>query len=203
MRRLTTALTFILLIATACTAVVTPAPPSSDQAAAIATTEGQPQTLPPPSGQVVDPENLEYLGAFRLPGGEDRPETFAYGGNAMTFNPDGDPAGADDGFRGSLFVMGHDRIPYAEPPNGNQVAEVSIPAPVMAENVEELNTAEFLQDFHEVAPPQFASLEEIPRVGMQYTSRKHRTPHTLGSARRWTSPTRRAPGTSATRTCTA
>ena len=30
--------------------------------------------------------------------------SFAYGGNAMTFNPNGDPAGPRDGFPGSLFI---------------------------------------------------------------------------------------------------
>lgn len=171
MRRIPIALSFVLLLAAACTAGATVEPPNNDQPADIPTTESQPQSFPPPSGEVIDPGQLEYLGAFRLPGGEDRPETFAYGGNAMTFNPNGDPAGADDGFPGSLFVMGHDRIPYGELPNGDQVAEISIPAPVMAGDVEALNTAEFLQNFHEVAPPQFASLEEIPRVGMQYMDR--------------------------------
>jgi hypothetical protein len=101
-------------------------------------------------GELVQPGDFEYLGAFRLPGGEDRPQTFAYGGNAMTFNPAGDPAGAADGFPGSLFVMGHDRIPFGEVPDGNQVAEINIPAPVTSRNMEDLNTAGFLQDFYNV-----------------------------------------------------
>ena len=102
------------------------------------------------------------------PGDEERPKTFAYGGNAMTFNPDGDPSGARDGFPGSLFVMGHNRIAYGDVPDGNQVAEISIPAPVNAADMEALNTAEFLQDFQNVLAGYFTDLEEIPRVGMTY-----------------------------------
>ncbi|MBN1992497.1 MAG: right-handed parallel beta-helix repeat-containing protein, partial [Anaerolineae bacterium] len=50
---------------------------------------------PPADGALVQPADLVYRGAFRLPGGDTPPQTFAYGGNAMTFNPD----------NGSLFVM--------------------------------------------------------------------------------------------------
>lgn len=117
---------------------------------------------------LVTADDLQYLGAFRLPGGEDRPETFAYGGNAMTFNPAGDPGGAADGFAGSLFITGHERMAYGELPDGNQVAEVDIPAPVRAGSVSGLNQARFLQPFHDVAAGWFAGLDEIPRVGMQY-----------------------------------
>ena len=122
-------------------------PQSEPEAGATSPTESQPSQIPIPSGEVVNPADLEYIGAFRLPGGEDRPQTFAYGGNAMTFNPDGDPGGAQDGFPGSLFIMGHDRIPYGEVPDGNQVAEIAIPVPVISRNMEDLNTAEFLQEF--------------------------------------------------------
>jgi hypothetical protein len=120
------------------------------------------------SAQQVHPEDLQYLGAFRLPGGDVRPETFAYGGNAMTFNPGGDPSGPDDGFPGSLFVTGHDRLAYGELPDGSQVAEISIPVPVQSGNLDELDQAEFLQGFQDVAGGFFTELEEIPRIGMQY-----------------------------------
>jgi hypothetical protein len=121
------------------------------------------ESIPPvqTSGNVVSPDDFEYLGAFRLPGGEDRPQTFAYGGNAMTYNPDGN----------SLFIMGHDRMPYGDLPNGNQVAEVSIPEPVISKNIEDLNTAEFIQNFANVAEGQFAEYDEIPKTGMQYLNR--------------------------------
>jgi len=116
----------------------------------------------------VQPGDLQYLGAFRLPGGDVRPETFAYGGNAMTWNPAGDPTGPADGFPGSLFITGHDRMPYGELPDGSQVAEISIPVPVVADDLAELNQAQFLQAFHNVAAGFFTELEEIPRIGMQY-----------------------------------
>lgn len=134
------------------------------------------QSNPPPSGDVINPDALEYLGAFRLPGGDDPPRTFAYGGNAMTFNPDGDPAGAADGYPGSLFVMGHDRIAYGGVPDGNQVAEINIPAPVVSRNIEDLNTAEFIQDFADVTRGYFTDLEEIPKVGLQYLNRPETGP---------------------------
>jgi len=123
---------------------------------------------PPPSGNVILPADLEYLGAFRLPGGYERPETFMYGGNAMTFNPDGDQTGDADGFPGSLFIMGHDRIAYGELPDGNQVAEVTIPSPVKSRNLQDLPTAEFLQDFENVAEGFFEGMDEIPKTGMLY-----------------------------------
>ena len=126
------------------------------------------QPLAQVSGDVVDPQSFEYLGAFRLPGGEDPPLTFAYGGQRHDLHPDGDAGGGTDGFPGSLFVMGHDRIAYGGLPDGGQVAEVSIPQPVISENIEDLNTAEFLQDFQDVFAGYFTNLEEIPRVGMVY-----------------------------------
>ncbi len=121
----------------------------------------------PPSGNVINPAQLQYLGAFRLPGGLDPPKTFAYGGNAMTFNPDGDPANPDT-HSGSLFIMGHDRVAYGGVPDGNQVAEMSIPEPVLSRDINALNTAEFIQDFSDVTRGNFTDLEEIPKAAMQY-----------------------------------
>lgn len=133
--------------------------------------------VPPPNmDELIQPADFEYLGAFRLPGGEDRPKTFAYGGNAMTFNPDGDPDGENDGFPGSLFMMGHDRIPYGEVPDGDQVAEVTIPMPVNSKNLDTLNTAEFLQDFENVAAGAFSTMDEIPKTGMAYLNREETGP---------------------------
>jgi hypothetical protein len=120
--------------------------------------------------RLVRRKDFQYLGAFRLPDGEARPRTFEYGGNAMTFNPNGDPSGPEDGFPGSLFVSGHDRMPYGELPNGGQVAEINIPAPVVSGSVSELNRAGFLQAFHNVAKGYFREMNEIPRMGMQYLS---------------------------------
>lgn len=123
--------------------------------------EAQPIAPVQIGSEVVRPDDFEYLGVFRLPGGEDRPQTFAYGGNAMTFNPDSN----------SLFIMGHDRMPYGDLPDGDQVAEVSIPQPIISKNIEDLNTAEFIQDFANVLAGQFNEYDEIPKAGMQYLNR--------------------------------
>jgi hypothetical protein len=120
-----------------------------------------------PSGDLVLPGDLTYLGAFRLPGGEDPPLTFAYGGNAMTFNPDGDPD-STDAYPGSLFITGHDRQAWGMLPNGSQVAEVSIPVPTIAVSPTNLPQAAFIQTFHDVTAGYFLNLEEIPKIGMQY-----------------------------------
>jgi len=123
------------------------------------------------ASRLVQPDDFKYLGAFRLPGGDERPQTFAYGGNAMTFNPDGDPSGGDDGFPGSLFVMGHERLPYGELPDGNQLAEISIPAPVVSKSASGLNEAKFVQPFRDACRGMFTEYAEIPRIGMEYLSK--------------------------------
>ncbi len=134
------------------------------------------ENLPPPAppanaAELVQAEDITYLGAFRLPDGGERPLTFEYGGNAMTFNPDGDPGGAQDGFPGSLFVTGHDRMPYGDLPDGSQVAEVDIPAPLVTRDVSALNTAGFVQDFENVTAGAFTQMDEIPKIGMLYLNR--------------------------------
>lgn len=116
----------------------------------------------------VQPEDFTYLGAFRLPVGGERPDTFAWGANAMTFYPGGDPAGAGDGHPGSLFLSGHDRMAYGELPDGGKLAEVSIPAPVRAKSADALPRAEFLQGFADVAAGKFSGQDELPRMGLQY-----------------------------------
>jgi len=149
-------------------------PGSAEEAADLGQTAAEPelQAQPPANaGGLLREEDFEYLGAIRLPGGENRPATFAYGGNAMTFNPEGDPEGAQDGFPGSLYIMGHDRIAYGELPDGNQVAEVGIPIPVLSDQLDDLDTACPLQDFTDVAKGAFTELEEIPRVGMAWLDR--------------------------------
>jgi hypothetical protein len=136
--------------------------------------EPAPATIQPaPTTPITDtallkPEQIVYLGAFRLPGEDEKPKTFAYGGTAMTFNPAGDPGGAADGFPGSLFIMGHDRQPYGDLPDGSQVAEVSIPSPTGSTTLEELSQAGTLQDFSDVNHGFFTGLEEIPRAGLLY-----------------------------------
>jgi len=159
-------------------ATLTPSPPS--QVATLTPLSGEPAQVPTPTAtspsvsvdtgipaQLVQPSDLVYQGAFRLPGGDTLPQTFAYGGNAMTFNPDGDPSNTDP-YPGSLFVMGHDRMPYGDLPDGSQVAEVSIPVPAIESNPADLPQAAFIQGFHDVTAGFFTQLEEIPKTGMQY-----------------------------------
>ena len=176
MRRIHITLTVLLVGLLACSFSRPQPPPTGPGPATVAPAGSQPQPLPPPSGDVILPQEFEYIGAFRLPGGEDRPQTFAYGGNAMTFNPDGDSTGAQDGLPGSLFVMGHERMPYGDLPDGNQVAEIAIPVPIISRNIEDLNTAEFIQGFQNAAAGQFVEYDEIPKVGMQYLNRPETGP---------------------------
>jgi hypothetical protein len=117
-----------------------------------------------PALELIQPADLTYLGAFRLPDGAERPLTFEYGGNAMTFRP----GTAGEGLPGSLFISGHDRMPYGDLPDGSQVAEVSIPIPSTSRDLNSLPQAVFIQGFHDVAAGYFSEMEEIVRMGMQY-----------------------------------
>lgn len=162
-------ITLFLLAAFACTSGSLSQ--SNIDSAFASSSDSYSQPLGQASGDVLEPESFEYLGAFRLPGEEERLRTFAYGGNAMTFNPSGDSNGTADGFPGSLFIMGHDRIAYGDLPDGNQIAEVNIPLPIQSRDMADLNTAEFLQDFQNVLAGHFTNLEEIPRIGMAYLDR--------------------------------
>lgn len=123
--------------------------------------------LPANATNRLTTSDFTYLGAFRLPGDETPPQTFAYGGNAMTFNPDGDPTNAD-AYPGSLFIMGHDRIAFGSLPNGNQIAEVTIPQPLNSRNLADLPQASSIQNFQDVLANYFHDMDEIPKVGMAY-----------------------------------
>ena len=178
------------------TATPTPAP---------AKTSTPTPTFTPASSRLVQPGDLQYIGAFRLPDGAARPRTFEYGGNAMTFNPAGDAGGANDGFPGSLFIMGHERMPYGELPDGNQVAEINIPAPLDSRDVNALPQSGFLQNFRNVANGFFVGLDEIPRVGMTYLDApatgpkihiawgQHFQPDTPAASHAWFEPNLAAP----------
>lgn len=111
---------------------------------------------------LIQPEDLAYLGAFRLPDGP--PEFgWAWSGEALAYSPEGDSGGPADGYPGSLFATGH---------NWNQwVTEVSIPVPVHSpdKNVGDLNMATTLQDFQNIRGGLFDHLDfEIPRAGLEY-----------------------------------
>ena len=92
---------------------------------------------------LVQPSDLQYLGAFRLPSGQFGASSFDYGGTGLAYNPAND----------SLFIVGHDWQ--------QMVAEVKIPAVVRASQLNSLATATVLQPFadashglmYTVAPP--------------------------------------------------
>jgi hypothetical protein len=107
----------------------------------------------------IQPEDLVYIGAFRLPNSESSSymKSWNYGGHAMAYYPFGDPHGADDGFPGSIYGTGHAWE--------HQVSEISIPVPIISEakNLGDLNTATTLQSFHVIMD---VGDLEIPRTGL-------------------------------------
>jgi hypothetical protein len=113
-----------------------------------------------PSSGLIQPGDLEYVGFFRLPepsGGSD----WDYSGHGLTYFPDGDPEGASDGFSGSLFGFGHDHQLF--------VSEISIPEPVITNELEEANIAQTLQPFADLTGGIFNAPEMvIPRAGLAY-----------------------------------
>jgi chitodextrinase len=113
------------------------------------------------SGGLLYPSDLEYLGAFRLPDGTSETATWAWGGTEMTYYPDGNPTGPNDGYSGSIFGVGHDWDQY--------ISEISIPAPVNSRNLSLLNTAGTLQGFRNIRGSiSFSPGEEGFRTGIEY-----------------------------------
>ena len=103
--------------------------------------------LPPAQNQErirLTQHDLSYLGAFRLPKEANGPSRFGYGGGALAFNPHGDPNGANDGYPGSLYILGHE--------HDQMLAEVNIPSPIDQRNksLSSLNTAGFLHGFVDI-----------------------------------------------------
>ncbi|MGB3713521.1 MAG: hypothetical protein WA996_03735 [Candidatus Promineifilaceae bacterium] len=137
-------------------------PPEPTQATLVqpAVVENTPGSLP---ASLIQPEDLRYLGAFRLPDAQPFETGWAWSGEALAFRPDGDPGGPDDGFPGSLFGTGH---------NWNQyVSEIDIPAPVHSpeKDLNVLNTAATLQPFQDIRGSLFDHLDfEVPRAGLVY-----------------------------------
>jgi len=117
----------------------------------------------------ISPDDFSYLGAFRLPEGSERPDTFEYGGNVMTYCPTGDSSGSDDGYPGSLYISGHDR--NEEVRNGGKVAEISIPVSGIATYPSRLPQAELLQPFSDVSGGFFDQYYAIMRMGLAYLDR--------------------------------
>jgi hypothetical protein len=85
---------------------------------------------PPPAGlPLLGPSDLAYQGAFLLPESSTDRTSFSYGGTALAYNPGNT----------SLFAVGHDWYQLT--------AEVTIPALVQSTNLDDLNTATFIQTF--------------------------------------------------------
>ncbi|MBC8508601.1 MAG: right-handed parallel beta-helix repeat-containing protein [Anaerolineales bacterium] len=118
--------------------------------------EVPPKSEEPASGQVIQPEDLVYLGAFRLP---DDPN-WEYSGHGLTYYPGGDPAGSNDGFPGSLYGVGHDHT--------LMVSEISIPVPVISKNLDDLNFADTLQPFADITGGAITEDLALPRLGIEY-----------------------------------
>ena len=117
-----------------------------------------PESLPT---ERLQPADLVYLGAFRLPDSPGTPDNvgWEWGGSALTYYPAGDPAGDADGYPGSLFGAGHDQTP--------DPSDVRIPGPLVsaAQGVVEVDTAVTLRPFRNVHGHWSERLDcEMPRV---------------------------------------
>ncbi|MBN1200942.1 MAG: hypothetical protein JXJ20_03705 [Anaerolineae bacterium] len=116
----------------------------------------------------IQPGDLTYLGAFRLPDSPGMPDDVNWTWNGwssgMAYYPDGDPGGPADGYPGSLFGVGHDWTQY--------ISEITIPAPVISagKDADDLNTAQTLQPFTNIRDEVFdlGTYWELPRVGLAY-----------------------------------
>ena len=115
----------------------------------------------------LQPRNVVYVGAFRLPAHVDG-SSWEYSGGGMTYYPKASPV--DDGLPGSLFAIGHD--------HHQKISEFSIPRPVrpdrskgVAQQLEQLPTATTLQPFHDIRGGLVGELE-IPRAGLEYLESK-------------------------------
>jgi hypothetical protein len=86
----------------------------------------------PDTQPLIQPQDLQYVGAFRLPSGATEQTSFSYGGTALAYN-----AGND-----SLFIVGHDVH--------QRVAEISIPQVVNSSSLSALPTATLRQNFADV-----------------------------------------------------
>jgi hypothetical protein len=117
------------------------------------------------SSLLIQPSDIVYLGAFRLPEkveGAPDSHSWEYGGHALTYCPTGDPSGPADEFTGSLFGAGFQPKSF--------ISEITIPVPIKSpnKNPNDLNTAKTLQGFSDVGSNYFGNLSEIPQVGLSY-----------------------------------
>ncbi|MBY0496927.1 MAG: hypothetical protein K2Y23_22180 [Cyanobacteria bacterium] len=110
----------------ACVAVLALSAGASNRA----TAQGQDPTQWP----LVQESHLEYLGAFRLPANTINGDSFSGGVAILAYNPAND----------SLFASSY----------ASRVAEITIPAPAINNNITALPFATFIQGFHDPADGQ-------------------------------------------------
>ena len=129
--------------------------------------EAQPDENPPSPSTRLQPRDLVYLGAFRLPEGSNGCD-WSWSGEALAYFPGGDPAGSDDGCPGSLLGTGHNWLQW--------LSEISIPAPRLStgKQLAELPTASTLQPFADIRAALFDWPLEIPARGPGLPSRPTR-----------------------------
>ena len=113
-----------------------------------------------PETDLIHAQDLIYRGYFRLPEGSGDSD-WDYSGHGLTYYPDGDPGGENDGHPGSLFGFGHDHQLY--------VSEISIPAPMIINDLQSANIAITIQPFSDLTDGIFRAEEMvIPRAGLAY-----------------------------------
>ena len=103
--------------------------------------------VPASGAGLFQPEDFRYLGAFRTPvvmgtAQGTSVDMLSWCKGIEAYYPYGDPGGDADGFPGSLFGIGHGWVSVAY--------ELSIPAPVISDNVSDLPVAQLLQAPHDV-----------------------------------------------------
>ncbi len=131
----------------------TDGPPTTPRPAAVGP---QPTGAPLPTVAVatqrLQPTDLVYQGAFRLPDTADD-LGWTWSGHALAYYSEGDPDGPADGYPGSLFGTGNDQKQW--------VSEIGIPVPVNspAKNVADLNTATTRQEFRNIRGTLFDQVE--------------------------------------------
>lgn len=98
------------------------------------------------SQSLLQKEDLQYMGAFKVPVGEANGSRFDYGGTASVYNP----------VNNSLFMVGH--------PHHQMVAEITIPEAINSSSLEELNRANFLQTFTDVTEGKLSTVDPSDAV---------------------------------------
>lgn len=94
----------------------------------------------PTNNPLIYANNLEYLGAFKVPAGTLGNSSFSFGGSVLAYNA----------ANNSLFMVGHD--------HQQSVAEISIPAPVKSANIADLNQCTVLQNFADITEGNLANI---------------------------------------------